>query len=65
MDIVKRSKQTDSLCKFCKHVDTCSVWSLIKYEYAVISCSKDPDKANVDYNSILVRRALRRSKDET
>lgn len=53
MHIAKRSKQTDNLCNFCKHVDTCSAWLLIKDKYYVISCSKDPDKAKEDIDAIM------------
>lgn len=53
MYIAKRSKQTDNLCKFCKHIDTCPAWLLIKDKYDVIVCSKDPDKAKADIDAIL------------
>ena len=53
MYIKKRSKQTDNLCNSCKHADTCSAWLLIKDKYDVISCSKDPDKAKEDIDTIV------------
>ena len=62
MEIAKSSKQTDSLCKNCKHMLICEAWVSVAGIYDVLSCSKDPDKAKVDLDLILLRKALRRNK---